>query len=211
MPGRRLEGEAGAAAGHDVDREMRVAPVLELRRDPSRPGPARAARRRGRRGARRLGPVMKSPSRVAHGRAAVAASAGLVEHQRSVLSPEAAEQLRSLRGHATRSTVVPSGMLPEVLASEAVSAIGLEEAELLRVVATPAGSSSAGSGRASCGGSRGRCRSPCSRRTPRAPGRRGSSSSTRDRPGWRGRRGRRCSCRASTRRRRGRRACRWRS
>ena len=38
------------------------------------------------------------PGRVAHRRAAVAAAAGLVEHQRTVLRPEAADQRRSLRG-----------------------------------------------------------------------------------------------------------------
>ena len=47
---------------------------------------------------------------------------------------------------------------------------------------SPAGSSSAGSGPASPCASRARCPTPCSRRTPRARGTRGSSWSTRGRP-----------------------------
>jgi hypothetical protein len=57
--------------------------------------------------------------RVAHGRAAVAAAAGLVKHEGAVLAPEAAENIHCLRG--------------DVNAADR-SWHGLEEAELLRGV-----------------------------------------------------------------------------
>ena len=109
----------------------------------------------------------KSPSGVAHWRGPVAAAAGLVEHQRAVGLGEAAEELRRLSGDRDQSNKTQAW---------------LRRSPARPWSRTPAGSWSAGSGRASSCGSRGRCRRPCSRRMPRGRGRRGSSWSRPGRP-----------------------------
>lgn len=83
---RALDREARAAPRHHVDGEVRVLPVLELRR-PDEEG------RAGHDAEQHVALAdAELAARVAHGGAPVAAAARLVEHQRPVLAREVGEQ-----------------------------------------------------------------------------------------------------------------------
>src|SRR5208282_1555386 len=75
-------GEAGAAPGHDVDDELGVAPIFELRR-PDVEGTAGDLAE-----PHVLAADPELAGRVAHRRRAVAAAARLMEHQRAMLASE---------------------------------------------------------------------------------------------------------------------------
>ena len=184
-----FDAEAATPAGDHIDDQLRVLPRLELRPgDPYRHafwldcsrrrgrqaeclGHRRGIRRRGntsattRRSIRRTGGT--SARRVAPAAAASRSAAASVISARAVPGHESLSANVSLcarfrdsstQAHVRRHTIRRS---PAPCSSR-----------------TPAGSWSAGSGRASSCGSPGRCRTACSRRTPRARGRRGSSWST---------------------------------
>ena len=168
---------------HDVDGEVGVLPVLVLRhRHPERRSGARGPSTT-RSAEVHVGLARHElTGREAHGRAAVAAAAGLVEHQRTVDPGEAAEQVRRLTGE-----VDPAGGSRwlagcDRLGGAVATGPAVRRSRARRASRRRAGSSSAGSGRASSCGSRGRCPTACSHRTRRAPGTGGSSSSRRDRP-----------------------------
>ena len=223
-----LEREHTATAFDDVDRQLRVLPVFELR--------GAYVERRSTNLAEQDVAIADDEIvlRITHRRRSIATSAGLVKQQRTMLRAQAFDQFDRLRGcrdlqhfgaHGfragkswrknksvrpersargakskgtpirvpafrlrgacapLRSTRTVRGLNPNLLhpfaTSHSYCVVCSEEPKRLRRVADQHVLRLLVSDRASSCASRGRCRTACSRRTPRAPDRRDSSSSTR--------------------------------
>src|SRR5699024_5611317 len=105
-----FEAEARTAPVDDVDREVRVLPVLELLHGhPELDLTAPPVPERHGEGAQEdvSVPGEEVPRRVAHGRRAVAASAGLMEHHGPVAVDEADEQVDRLLRERDAGEVLP--------------------------------------------------------------------------------------------------------